>query len=192
MALLDKIGPAILLTHSQSGPLGWPVADARPDLVRAILAVEPNGPPFFNVENVSAPEWFRDAAEKQRPFGITAVPLRYSPGVTNESDLEIARQEQADGPDLSRCWLQKSPARQLPNLQKMPILILTSESSYHAAYDHCTVKYFEQAGVHPKWVRLPDVGIHGNGHMMMLEKNNMEIAAFMSRWLDSQFPAARK
>jgi pimeloyl-ACP methyl ester carboxylesterase len=33
VALLDKIGPAILLTHSQSGPFGWPVADARPDLV---------------------------------------------------------------------------------------------------------------------------------------------------------------
>ena len=30
VALLDKIGPAILLTHSQSGAFGWPVADARP------------------------------------------------------------------------------------------------------------------------------------------------------------------
>ena len=47
MALLDKIGPAILLTHSQSGAFGWPVADARPDLVKAIVAVEPNGPPVL-------------------------------------------------------------------------------------------------------------------------------------------------
>ena len=29
-ALLDKIGPAIVLTHSQSGPFGWLIADARP------------------------------------------------------------------------------------------------------------------------------------------------------------------
>ena len=79
----------------------------------------------------------------------------------------------------------QNPARQLPNLKKMPILIVTSESSYHAAYDHCTVKYFEQAGVHPKWVRLPDVGIHGNGHMMMLEKNSAEIAGLLSGWLGS-------
>jgi hypothetical protein len=28
-----------------------------------------------------------------------------------------------------------------------------------------------------------DVGIHGNGHMMMLEKNNPEIAAYMDGWL---------
>jgi pimeloyl-ACP methyl ester carboxylesterase len=184
LALLEKIGPAILLTHSQSGPLGWLAADARPALVKAVVAVEPNGPPFFNVDNVGAPEWFRDASDKQRPWGITGVPLQYSPAAASEADIQIARQDKADGPDLSRCWLQKNPARQLPNLQKMPILILTSESSYHAAYDHCTVKYLEQAGVRPKWVRLPEAGIHGNGHMMMLEKNSADIAGLMSKWLD--------
>jgi len=174
---------AILLTHSQSGAFGWPVVDARPDLVKAILAVEPNGPPFFDVENVAAPDWFRDAATQTRPWGITADPLAYSPPAANASDLAVVRQEEPDGPDLSRCWMQKSPARLLPNLQKLPILILTAEASYHASYDHCTVKYLEQAGVHPTWTKLADVGIHGNGHMMMLEKNNMDISAVMSRWL---------
>ena len=79
LALLEKIGPAILLTHSQSGAIGWPVADAQPGLVKAIIAVEPSGPPFYNVDNVPAPEWFRDAADQQRPWGITAGPLTYSP-----------------------------------------------------------------------------------------------------------------
>jgi pimeloyl-ACP methyl ester carboxylesterase len=31
VALLEKIGPSILLVHSQAGAFGWPVADARPD-----------------------------------------------------------------------------------------------------------------------------------------------------------------
>src|SRR6202790_5876469 len=31
-ALLDKIGPAIILTHSQSGAFGWLIGDARPRL----------------------------------------------------------------------------------------------------------------------------------------------------------------
>src|SRR5579863_8005013 len=79
LALLEKIGPAILLTHSQSGAIGWPVADARPDRVKAIVAVEPSGPPFYNVDNVPGPEWFRDAADQQRPWGIAAGPLTYSP-----------------------------------------------------------------------------------------------------------------
>jgi pimeloyl-ACP methyl ester carboxylesterase len=188
VALLEKIGPAILLTHSQSGTFGWPVADTRPDLVKAILAVEPNGPPFFNVENVPAPEWFRDATTPARPWGITSVPLSYAPPVADASDLAIARQEMADGPELTRCWLQKSPARRLPNLQKMPILVLTAEASYHAPYDHCTVRYLEQAGVTSTWIKLADIGIRGNGHMLMLEKNNMEIAAVMSRWLAKMLP----
>jgi pimeloyl-ACP methyl ester carboxylesterase len=188
LALLEKIGPAILLTHSQSGTFGWPVADTRPDLVKAIVAVEPNGPPFFDVENIAAPDWFRDAATQTRPWGITAVPLIYSPPAAKASDLAIVQQEKPDGPDLTRCWLQKSPARLLPNLQRLPILILTAEASYHAPYDHCTVKYLEQAGVRPTWTRLADAGIRGNGHMMMLEKNNMEIAAVMSRWLTKMLP----
>jgi pimeloyl-ACP methyl ester carboxylesterase len=193
VALLEKIGPSILLTHSQSGAFGWPVADARPDRVKAILAVEPNGPPFFNVENIPAPEWFRDAAVKTRPWAITAVPLTYLPAAAKASDLAIVQQDKPDGPDLVRCWIQGPPARQLPNLQKLPILILTAEASYHAPYDHCTVKYLEQAGVQPTWIKLADIGIHGNGHMMMLERNNLEIAAVMATWLDKALPgAARK
>ena len=192
VALLDRIGPAIVLTHSQSGAFGWPVADRRPDLVKAIVAVEPNGPPFFDVTNVPAPEWFRDSATQTRPWGVTAVPLSYAPPANNTSDLAILRQEKPDAPDLTKCWLQKSPARQLPNLQKIPILIMTAEASYHAPYDHCTVKYLEQAGVHSTWIKLADIGIHGNGHMMMLEKNNLDIAAVISSWLSKSLTTASK
>ena len=183
LALLEKIGPAILLTHSQSGTFGWPVADARPDLVKAILAVEPNGPPFFDLQNVAGPEWFRSATTEARPWGITAAPLSYAPPAIRASDLVVAQQDTPQGPDLAKCWLQRSPARQLPNLQKMPILIVTAEASYHAPYDHCTVRYLEDAGVHATWIKLADIGIRGNGHMMMLEKNNRAIAAVMSDWL---------
>ena len=93
-----------------------------------------------------------------------------------------------DGAGLVRCWLQKAPIRQLPNLQKVPVMVLTSEASYHAPYDHCTVKYLAQAGVKSTFMRLPDVGIHGNGHMMMLEKNSDAIAGVMAEWLDRTLP----
>jgi pimeloyl-ACP methyl ester carboxylesterase len=188
IALLDKIGPAILLTHSQSGAFGWPVADARPNLVKAIVAVEPNGPPFYAIENTGAPNWFRDAAMMTNKWGITAVPLTYSPPAASPADLALTHEEKPEARDLVRCWLQKSPARTIPNLTKLPILVVTSEASYHAAYDHCTVKYLQQAGVRPTWIKLGDAGIHGNGHMMMLEKNNMEIAAVMARWLADALP----
>jgi pimeloyl-ACP methyl ester carboxylesterase len=189
LALLDTIGPSILLTHSQSGAFGWPVADARPALVKALVAVEPNGPPFFDIENIPAPEWFRDSASRTRPWGITSVPLAYSPPAATAGDLAIVRQDQPDAPGLSRCWLQQAPARQLPNLLTLPILIVTAEASYHAPYDNCTVKYLEQAGVRSTWIKLADAGVHGNGHMMMLEKNNQEIAAILARWLTQAVPA---
>ncbi|TMG78685.1 MAG: hypothetical protein E6H75_03055 [Betaproteobacteria bacterium] len=94
------------------------------------------------------------------------------------------QQDKADGPDLVKCWMQKEPARQLARLQNIPILVLTAEASYHAPYDHCTVKYLQQAGVRPDFVRLADLGIRGNSHVMMLEKNSREIAAVIARWLD--------
>src|SRR6185295_7413740 len=55
-ALLDRIGPAILLTHSQSGAFTWPVGELRPQLVKAMVAVEPNGPPVHEVEFKGAPD----------------------------------------------------------------------------------------------------------------------------------------
>src|SRR6266702_2567299 len=58
MALVDTIGPSILMTHSQGGAFGWPVADARPDKVKAILAIEPNGPPGRALDFVGAPDYF--------------------------------------------------------------------------------------------------------------------------------------
>ncbi len=38
--LLDKIGPAIIMTHSAGGPFGYLVAELRPTLVKGIIVVE--------------------------------------------------------------------------------------------------------------------------------------------------------
>lgn len=183
-ALLDKIGPAILLTHSQSGPFGWVLANDRPKLVKGILAIEPNGPPLHEMALTSAPggsEFYKDGAAA-RVWGVTRGPMQFQPAATSAADLKLMRQTAPDGPDLVRCWVQPEPARQLPNLKGIPILIVVSEASYHAPYDHCTAKFLSQAGVPNTFVRLQDIGIRGNGHMMMLEKNNLEIAAFLTRW----------
>ena len=179
-ALLDRIGPAILVTHSQSGTFGWLLGDARPRLVKAIVALEPNGPPFENVVV---------AQGKGRPWGVTDLPLTYDPPAASASDLAIERQAEPDHPDLIRCWRQKAPARRLPNLAGIPVAIITGEASYHAVYDHCTAKYLSAAGVEVSFIRLEDRGIRGNGHMLMLEKNSAEIAALVAGWLSEAAPA---
>jgi pimeloyl-ACP methyl ester carboxylesterase len=182
-ALLDRIGPAILLTHSQSGTFGWLVADARPMLVKAIIAMEPSGPPVYDSAQKGAPDWFEEGP-LAKPYGLTAPPLTYAPSVKEPSELKFVRQERPDAPDLVRCWAQAEPARTLVNLQHIPVLVVEAEASYHATYDHCTVAYLRQAGVSTvRFIRLADVGIRGNGHMLMLEKNNLEIAAIAEQWL---------
>jgi pimeloyl-ACP methyl ester carboxylesterase len=185
VALLDKIGPAILLTHSQSGAFNWPVADARPRLIKALVAVEPSGPPVHDIENTGAPDWFKDA-ERTKISGLADVPLAYDPPLTGDAKLEFVRQDQADRPDLVRCWQQKEPPRRLPSLARIPVVIISAEASYHAAYDHCTAAYLNQAGVRNTHIRLADMGVHGNGHMMMIERNNAAIAGVIAQWLERQ------
>lgn len=183
VALLDRIGPSILLTHSQSGAFGWPVADSRPDLVKAIVAMEPNGPPVHNVvDGLPAPEWYEDHPF-EKPYGLTMVPLTYDPPVNPDRPLRFERQALPDRPDCVRCWRQADPPAQLPRLAGIPIVIIVGEASYHAAYDHCTSAYLTQAGVQHDFIRLENLGLRGNGHMMMIEKNSDDIAAVVEDWI---------
>ncbi|HWG68444.1 MAG TPA: hypothetical protein VN692_03420, partial [Steroidobacteraceae bacterium] len=106
--LLDRIGPAILLTHSMGGPFGWLVADARPGIVKAIVAIEPVGPPFGEI-------------------GPSLGTLRWG---------------------------------------------VTADASPSSRIDHGTVDFLRQAGVAAEHLRLEEIGIRGNGHLMMLERND--------------------
>jgi pimeloyl-ACP methyl ester carboxylesterase len=188
IALLDQIGPAIVLTHSQSGPYGWALLDSRPELVKALVQVEPTFPPVHDVDFVGPADYFRDGPVA-RPWGLSAIRLTYAPAVSDPSELAFVQEDKPDGPDLLRCWLQRDPARQLPALQKAPIVVVTGEASFHAPYEHCTIKYLRQAGVKPTWMDLGRQGVHGNGHMMMLEKNSDQIADLIVQWLGKSVPA---
>lgn len=173
-ALLDRIGPAILITHSQAGLFGWLIADVRPRLVKGIVALEPAGPPYKDA-------LFHSGFD--RDWGLTSLKLTYDPPVDPQMPLAFEKQAIADAPDLSPCWSQRGEPRRLVNLIGIPTAIITSEASYHAVFDHCTVHYLRQAGVNADFIRLADHGIHGNGHMMMLEKNSIEIVTLIEKWL---------
>jgi len=176
VALLERTGPAIVLTHSQSGVFGFKLADARPDLVKAHVAVEPNGPPFYDIAFSGGDDWYKDSDKIARSWGVARLPLAYDPPAAEASDIHLARQEQADEPTLVRCWLQAEPARQLLKMKNVPTAIVTGEASFRATYDHCTSKFLTQAGVPNTHLRLERAGLHGNGHMMMLEQNSAAIA----------------
>ena len=183
-ALLDKIGPAIVIGHSQSGNFLWILADTRPKLVVGMVGLEPGGPPFYDVTHIGPPEWFRYSTSPNKPWGLTRVPLSYDPPVSDPADLKPVQEAQAQGPDLIRCYRQSEPIHRLPKLTGIPILILSGEASFHAPFDHCTSQYLNQAGVEHTFVQLAKVGIRGNGHFLQLEKNSLQIARLVANWLD--------
>ena len=154
--LLDRIGPAVIMTHSAGGPFAWISANARPNLVVGLLPVEPAGPPFGNLK-----------------YGIAASPLAYDPPVSDPAELKTTKVEATAG--RASYLLQAEPARKLKHLQGIPIGLTTSPASYHWPYDLGTVALLRQAGCTVTHIELEKLGITGNAHFMMMEKNNREV-----------------
>jgi len=180
-ALLDKIGsPVILITHSQGGEFGWQVADARPKLVKAIITAEPGGPQIKNVDTAK----IAYTGPSSYTWGITSLPLHYDPPMSDPAELQPVLEEKADDPDVVPCYLQKEPAHKLVNMRDIPVLDVSTQASYHRVFDSCIPKWLNQAGVKTQYVKLEDVGITGNEHELMLDKNSDEIAKFFTQWLD--------
>jgi pimeloyl-ACP methyl ester carboxylesterase len=181
IALLDKIGsPVIVLTHSQGGEFGWQIADARPKLVKAIITAEPGGPPIKNVDTSK----IAYGAGAGYAWGITSLPLHYDPPVSDPAELQPVLEEKADDPDTVPCYVQKEPAHKLVNMKDIPVLDVSTQASYHRIFDSCIPKWLNQAGVKTQYVKLEDVGLMGNEHELMLDKNSDEIAKFFAQWLD--------
>jgi pimeloyl-ACP methyl ester carboxylesterase len=176
-ALLDRIGkPSILISHSQGVLAAWVIADVRPTLTKAIVAMEPTGPPFQNkvFSNASA-----------RPWGLTDIPITYSPPVR---DPEVDLVKECLPPTSTNfvpCIIQANepPPRKLQNLAEVKVLLVTAEASYHAMYDHGVVAFLRQAGVRTEHADLAARGIKGNGHLLFMEKNSDEIAALVEEWI---------
>ncbi|KAM0438605.1 hypothetical protein ACHAPT_001357 [Fusarium lateritium] len=181
-ALLDKIGrPVILLAHSQGTSMPLLIADIRPKLAKALILLEPAGPPFIDVI-------FVFGGDNPRKWGLTDIPLTYEPAVTDPLEDLVQQVYPSKGLGYTECILQAAnpKPRQLVNLVDTPILLVTAEASYHMPYDHCTANYLKQAGCHKtEHIPLGEIGIHGNGHMLFMEKNSDEIQAVLEDWIKS-------
>ena len=142
VGLLDRIGPSVLLTHSFGGGFGWLALSERPQAVKALVAVEPAGPPYVN-----------HPALGSFTHGLTPVPVNFGP-----------RGDQ-------------------PKLGGVPVAVVSAECSGFEPSCRATAEYLRSCGAAVDEIRLGDLGIHGNGHAMMLEKNNAEVAAVITDWI---------
>jgi pimeloyl-ACP methyl ester carboxylesterase len=152
--LLDLTGPAVLVTHSAGAPGGWLAADARPGLVRGIVAIEPMGPPFLDAPGLGALVW-----------GVTAAPLTTVPPF--------------DAPDQ----LAESSTWTAPALADLPVAVVTGQASPFAASAPPVVDFLNAAGAAAVHLPLEASGIMGNGHGLMFEANSDETVRPVIEWI---------
>jgi len=162
--LLDRIGPAIMITHSAGGPFGWLTADARPGTVKALVAIETIGPVASGSN------------------GPVALPLKYDPPPASISSIDFVEHTPTSG-DSTPYLLQAGTPRRLTNLAKVPMLAVVAEASHFRTITPGTVAYLKQAGCNIELMNLWEHGVRGNGHFMMLERNNRDALQPILDWL---------
>lgn len=163
-ALLNKTGPAILITHSQGGGCGWLTAiNHNLDInnIKAIVAYEPGGSPRLFPED-EVPEAINTS------FGLiegTAISLdefkKFTkfPIIIYYGDHIATEPTDNYGADQWRAEIAMG--------RKFAELV----NKYGG---DCTV------------VHLPELGIKGNTHFMFSDLNNLEIADLLSKWLNEK------
>ena len=128
--LVDRVCPCVVLFHSQAGQFGFKVAQARPDKVKALIAVEPAGQ--------------GDAKLVGRLKGIPTLFI-YGDGIETDPRWPAIRRNGVSFADA-----------------------------------------LTKAGGKVEIVDLPQAGIRGNSHMLMMDRNNHEVAALIQSWLEKQ------
>jgi pimeloyl-ACP methyl ester carboxylesterase len=69
--------------------------------------------------------------------------------------------------------------------QGKPILIMTGsdDRDHPREADSATADWLTTLGARVQYTYLPDLGIEGNGHMLMLEDNSDDTAALVANWI---------
>lgn len=155
-ALFDKIGPAILVTHSHSGGMGWLTA-VKNQNIKAIVSYEPGSGFLFPEGKVPAPMPSSGgtleavAVPLQEFMQLTKIPIviYYGDFIPNEPISNPGQDGWRVRLEMARLWR-------------------------NAVNEH---------GGDVTLVHLPEIGINGNTHFPFSDLNNIEIADLMSEWL---------
>lgn len=186
-ALLARIGPSFLISDGVGALFAFLASDKCSQNVKAHVTSNPDPGPFTSYDAGVAGV---NTTTKLNNYGITDIPITFNPPATSPSQImteTTGRLQYTDGLlSMFPCYQQKPPARQLVNLAKSPVLILTGEATIHATYDQCLAQFLNQAGVSVNHTLLADVGIKGNGQFLNFEKNSDEIAQLVQGWIGSQ------
>lgn len=154
VALLDKIGPAILVTHSNSGVWGW-LTGARSRNVKAIVSYEP----AFVFPSDEMPQ----------------LPLVSG---AQKAGTPVSAQEFAS---LAKIPVQVVYGDNIPT---RPVPELTADGRRGQVLTSVMfADALNRKGGNASVLKLPDVGLRGNSHFMFSDRNNVQVADQLSAFL---------
>ena len=156
-ALFDKIGPAVFVTHSQGGPVGWRTL-LKTRNIKGIVSYEPGGGIPFPEGHV--PEEGKILTLSRKTEGIE-VPMSDFMAYTEIPIIVYYGDnlpETDERPELYE-W-----TRRLHLMRKWAQML-------------------NELGGDVTVVHLPEAGLHGNTHFPFSDLNNLEVADLLSAWL---------
>ncbi|MBK7105456.1 MAG: alpha/beta fold hydrolase [Ignavibacteriae bacterium] len=157
--LFNKIGSAILITHSHSGGMGWLTAIKNQN-VKAIVSYEPGS--GFIFPDVEVPEPLASSGGTLVAIGVSMqefLKLTKIPIVIYYGDYIPSEPNPNPGQDGWRVRLEMAKLwRDVVNKNGGDVTV----------------------------IHLPEVGIKGNTHFPFSDLNNLEIADLLSDWLKAK------
>lgn len=159
-ALFERIGPAIFVTHSQGGPVGWQTL-LKTRNIRAIVSYEPGGGIPFPVGQV--PEEGRVLTLSKKTEGIE-VPM----------DVFL---------EYTKIPIVVYYGDNLPETDERPEIY---EWTRRLHLMRRWAEMLNERGGDVTVIHLPEVGLHGNTHFPMSDLNNKEVAELMFQWLEER------
>lgn len=200
--LLRSVGKCILVAHSAGGPLAWWLAENLPDQVFAIVGIAPGPPANILPELPDDPS----AVNALRLDAQAGCPVYSAQNTAATVDATFIREFWANSPRFPLSHIDDYVSTIVPESPRIlnerfnigdtglklthpslvgqrPILIVTGELDlrHPKLVDGALADFL---GADFAW--LPNLGIRGNGHMLMIEDNSHEIAGLLVQWLETR------
>ncbi|NTX17290.1 alpha/beta fold hydrolase [Myxococcus sp. CA056] len=158
-SLFDKMGPGVLVTHSQGGGPGWLTAMKSVN-VRAVVSYEPGSGFVFPVGEVPAP-----MSSSAGPLEAVGIPLEQFKALTKIPIMIYYGDNIPDAPSSN------------PGQDNWRVRLAMARLWRDAVNRH---------GGDATVVHLPELGIRGNTHFPFSDTNNVEIANLLSKFLEEK------
>ena len=199
-------GKVVLMGHSMGGALSWKIVELTGSEIASVVAVAP-GPPGNIQPHADVVSRTEDEIVV-RSFGMTRTLSRtraYSGGAAFVSHKLVGKSARfpRENMEMYAGHVAAVPPRLLIERQNvdggqiriddtspfrgLPVLVFTGsdDTDHPKDVDGAVVDWLRECGADVEFCWLPDRGVVGNGHMLMMEDNSDELADMILAWLDN-------